>query len=87
MSRHASGKKVKKHALFIFSYEENIFMHKVATISRYDLNINVMLAFEKSIVLNFRISKSWWFGERSHMTISYIFSLSLYKIKHFTDGF
>lgn len=62
-------------------------MHKVATISRYDLNIKVMLAFEKSIMLNFRISKSWWLSERFHTTISYIFSLSLYEIKHFTDGF
>lgn len=59
MSICAPEKKVKKHTLFIFSYEENIFMHKVAMISRYDLNVKVMLAFEKRIMLNFRVTKSW----------------------------
>lgn len=59
MSRCASEKEDKKRALFILSYKENIFMNKVATISRYDLNIKVMLAFEKRIMLDFRVDKSW----------------------------
>lgn len=59
MSRCASEKEDKKHALFILSYKENIFMNKVATISRYDLNVKVMLAFEKRIMLDFRVDKSW----------------------------
>lgn len=89
MSRCASEKEDKKRALFILSYKENIFMYKVATISRYDLNIKVMLAFEKRIMLDFRVDKSWWFGKRFHMTISSIFGLSLHKIKQkrFREGF
>lgn len=85
--RHVPGKEVKKCTLSTISYEENIFMHKVTSILRYDLNIKVnMLTFEK-IMLGFRLSKSSWFGTNFHINISFGLSLHLFKPDHFTKGF
>lgn len=63
-------------------------MHKVTSSVRYDLNTMVyIMTFDNRIVVNFRLSKSWWFGTYFHVNIYFNFSLCLYKPDCFTKGF